>query len=281
MLAGGGTPMTDDAPKPPKPLTGAPAVLLAAARATPLGRGRGRRLVLGYLEKRVDHPIRTHFRGVPFAFELDNNTERKALFNRYDLEEIAFIAEGAAQPGAVFVDIGANVGFFTQMFLARAPRDARVLAIEPNPAMVRRLERNVALLRLGERRADLELMIESCAVGAADGEAHLDLALGLGSAHIAETASAGSLQVPVRPLADIVRRRGLERIDVLKIDVEGYEDRALVPFFEVAPAPLRPRRILMEDASKERWRDDLPGRLRALGYRETARTRGNVMLALD
>ena len=44
----------------------------------------------------------------------------------------------------------------------------------------------------------------------------------------------------------IVERAGIDRIDALKTDIEGFEDRALLPFFATAPRALWPKRIYME-----------------------------------
>ena len=47
---------------------------------------------------------------------------------------------------------------------------------------------------------------------------------------------APSIEVEVAPLADIITAAGVDRIDYLKIDIEGFEDRALVPFIQQAPS---------------------------------------------
>ena len=76
----------------------------------------------------------------------DNVTEKRLLFTPqyFDAEERDYIA-AQVRPGFVFVDAGANAGGYALFIAARAPRDARVLAIEPQPEMVRRLRGNCAL----------------------------------------------------------------------------------------------------------------------------------------
>lgn len=54
------------------------------------------------------------------------------------------------------------------------------------------------------------------------------------------------VSVQVRTLASIVSQAGLERIDCLKVDVEGHERDVLEPFFAAAPPSLRPRLLLVE-----------------------------------
>ena len=66
---------------------------------------------------------------------------------------------------------------------------------------------------------------------------------------------------------------------VIKIDIEGMEDRALFPYFEAIKPENYPKLIVMEDGINSRWERDILSWLLANGYEITARTRGNVMLA--
>ena len=68
--------------------------------------------------------------------------------------------------------------------------------------------------------------------------------------------------------------------DVVKIDIEGMEDRALFPYFEAIEAAHYPKLIVMEDGINSHWESDILGWLLANGYNSTERTRGNVMLTL-
>jgi len=70
---------------------------------------------------------------------------------------------------------------------------------------------------------------------------------------------------------------GLNRLDALKIDVEGAEDLVLVPFFRDAPESLWPDLILIED-TRDLWQTDVFALLERHGYNVTARSRQNVAL---
>ena len=65
---------------------------------------------------------------------------------------------------------------------------------------------------------------------------------------------------------------------VIKIDIEGMEDRALFPFFERIAKAQYPKLIVMEDGINEQWERDILSWLLANGYHAAARTRGNIML---
>ena len=64
--------------------------------------------------------------------------------------------------------------------------------------------------------------------------------------------------VRCRPLLAVVTEAGLAGIDALKIDVEGFEDKVLVPFFRDAPPSLWPR--LDRDRGFQRRMVDRPVR---------------------
>lgn len=170
--------------------------------------------------------------------------------------------ERALSPGDVFVDIGANCGLFT-LFAARAvgPR-GRVLAIEPSPKMAQRIRFNVAA-----NAAD-HVTIVQAAVGAEDGNATLYGGNHPGLASLCADVGGSGTEVPVAPLLSLVERANLDRIDVLKIDIEGYEDRALVPFLRTAEPSLWPRLILIEKDHAARWEMDCLAALHEAGYRD-------------
>jgi hypothetical protein len=78
-------------------------------------------------------------------------------------------------------------------------------------------------------------------------------------------------------LESVLNEAGFERVDALKIDIEGAEDTVLVPFFANAPARLWPALILLETSS-DRWKSDCVALCMEHGYKETHRTRLNVIL---
>ena len=52
--------------------------------------------------------------------------------------------------------------------------------------------------------------------------------------------------VAVKPLVSILVEEGVTKINVLKIDIEGFESRVLTRFFAEAPCKLWPRYICVE-----------------------------------
>lgn len=258
-----------------QPLSKFQTALLSFVRKTPLRRGTARRWFIRYFRAHISHPIMTDFRGVPIILNLDNTTEQKALFGFYDLEELAFMRAGLKGNAPVFVDIGANSGFYTQNFLALGK--GTVLAIEPNPDMRARIKENHAYITLQQGKIGT-MILEDYAIGAEAGQLFLDLSTGAGGAHIVPQANENTLEVKIERLDTLLNKHNLETIDVLKIDVEGYEDRALVPFLSTAPDSRLPKRIIMEYTSDKNWESDLYTLLKDKGYRLVKKTRGNYLL---
>jgi FkbM family methyltransferase len=254
--------------------------LLAIARHTPLGRGKLRRGLTKIVERCHQGPIDTTFRGVPIRINMDNTTERKALFGTYDIKELDFISAAVSNAESVFIDIGANSGLYTLYIAAHMGSGSQIIAIEPNSAMCERIEHNVDLSKEQRRSRNVQVFIEQCAVGSQEGQAFLDLKDGFGQAQLSQSHSIKSLRVPVRTLMDIAQAHKIKKVDALKIDIEGYEDRVLEPFFRVADRSLFPKAIVIEHTHRGRWATDAIALCEAIGYRRHGRTRGNLLLSL-
>ncbi len=261
--------------------------LVWAAWHSILGRGKMRSGVLSLLTKGLGRRhLDTRIWGAPLRLHLDNTCEAKFLLapSRYNRDEFDFIERHMPRRGGVFVDVGANAGVFAFRAATHAEDACRVVCIEPNPAMVTRMRTDV--LGPGRFPADrVDIRFETCAVSDEDGQGWLDLTSGLGTAHLSNAAGASQndgdgLKVPLRRLDTVLRDAGLTRVDVLKIDVEGHEDKALVPLMSEENKDLWPKAMILEHCEQDHWRLDLMDRLTALGYRETDRTRNNSLLVL-
>lgn len=135
--------------------------------------------------------------------------------------------ESALKPGAWFLDVGANIGYFTLLGAARVGPAGRVFAFEPNPGNVRQLRYNV--------RSNGFTNVEIHPLAVADkaqaflcyGAAGTSLSLLVGE----ETRVTRDLRdltpTAVRAVALDEHLGQLERLDVLKIDTDGSEPIAL------------------------------------------------------
>jgi len=120
----------------------------------------------------------------------------------------------------------------------------------------------------------------AAAAGAADGELLIETdGDNLGASHVVMgVPSANAIKVPSRTLQHILSEAGAAKIDALKIDVEGFEDRVLTPFFNMAPPTLWPGAIVIEHLSRHEWQDDCIADILAKGYAQAGETRSNTFL---
>ena len=207
----------------------------------------------------------------------DNATERDIFVGGPDAPRIGLkrVMEGL-KPGDVFVDIGANCGIFTAFAAQRVGPEGHVIAIEPIPEMIERLRFNVAV------NGFTNVAIFQTAVGSEVGTALLHIhPRNRGQSSMAPDAVGTPKQVSVTPLADIVVSAGVRRIDTLKIDIEGFEDRALAPFISTMPSSLWPSRIFMETVHSGRWAIDCVEVLLDAGYTRLWQDKHNIVLALQ
>jgi FkbM family methyltransferase len=125
--------------------------------------------------------------------------------------------------GDVVLDCGANVGVFTRRALNHGARI--VVAIEPGPDNVECLRRNFA----SEIKAGRVLVYPK---GVWDGDSWLELwGQGGGSAGYSVVLKDGpnsrSTRVPLTTIDKLVAELKLDRVDFIKMDVEGAESQAL------------------------------------------------------
>lgn len=129
--------------------------------------------------------------------------------------------EATLSPGDVFVDVGAHVGYFTLLAARRVAASGAVLSIEPNPFAFEQLERNVQRSQLrnvfvehtacGESRAVVPLYL------------HAESNSSMASLFSGKASSAGAVEVPCMTLDHLCEARRLQRVTLVKIDVEGAE----------------------------------------------------------
>jgi FkbM family methyltransferase len=253
--------------------TRAQAAIIALAQGSKLKRGAFRPMLSRLVNLLRGGPVDVYYQGAAFRFyHQASATERGALFNPgYNLEELDFLRAHTPQ-GGVFVDVGANVGTYAMVLARHVGTAGKVIAIEPHPVTHARLAFNRAASGFAQVRlvaagpADGELMIET------DGD-------NLGASHIVTGASAGhAIRVPSLRLERILAEAGVDHVDTLKIDVEGFEDRVLTGFYREAPQRLWPRAVVIEHLSRDEWLDDCIADMRGRGYAEIGRTRSNTLL---
>jgi len=129
--------------------------------------------------------------------------------------------------GPVILDAGANIGIATLWLRGNYP-GAEVHSFEPASENFDLLRRNVAGLPRSH--------CVPAALGASEGEVRLAMPGGYSDNRIiAEATHADTEVVPCTTGAAYLQRMGLERVDLLKLDVEGYELEVVRGFAQLLP----------------------------------------------
>ena len=212
-------------------------------------------------------------------YPYNNVCEKRILFTpQYFDEAERQLLTRRLKGNFVFIDIGANIGGYTLWVAGGAGAGARILAIEPQPEIFERLVYNI------RQNPFPSIKALNCAVADKDGEITLFVDAhnqGESSMRIVNSSnSAQPIRVPAKALAHLVAEERFERVDAMKLDVEGAEDLILEAYFRNAPAQLWPRLLLVEDAPT-RWAIDLHGLIKQMGYRIALRTRNNIAYERD
>jgi len=226
----------------------------------------------------------TVFSGQSVRLHPTGNLCEKRVFTsdrHWDVPERRLIDRAAREASGVFsfVDVGANVGLYSlhaRSAATAAGLPLRAVAIEPQPEMLRRLRFNIAA-----SGADGEILVCPWAVTAVPQTVRIDAEAGnYGTGRIVEHGGASTVEVAGRPLVDALDEAGLDRIDVLKMDIEGAEFPALEAFFATAPRTRWPRFIIIE-AGKGSLDQPAIALCRDRGYVVEGRGRLNALLALE
>lgn len=150
--------------------------------------------------------------GFPLLLDVSRSQAQRLLY----LEGPRYIAErgllrGLLRPGLRIVDVGANIGYYLLLWQSGIGASGAVQCIEPEPDNLVELRRNV------ERNAFENVEVLAAAVGSAEGTVSIRAGINSG------VDPAGAIGVRLVRLDAVVRGR----VDLIKIDVEGYEGEVL------------------------------------------------------
>jgi len=213
-----------------------------------------------------------------------NRCEKRAFagVQIWDAEERAALAaalDASTIAPFIFLDVGANVGLYSLILAAHAKttgKDIRIVAFEPDPANRARLAFNI-------KASEANIQVLPFAISDEDGEGFMgggDINRGeiRLQDNVDDSYEENEQPVQIKTLYGVCEEQGLSRIDAMKVDIEGHDERALTAFFERAPKALWPCLLILETG-----RDATTSLLELCtghGYTITKRTGINSILVL-
>jgi len=150
--------------------------------------------------------------------------------------------------GDTFMDVGANIGLMTLLAAKKVEKSGKVYAFEANPVILKELKANII------KNNFQSVYVEFCALGAFNGEGTLSenkFNENRGASTMLENSDSDGkrYKVPVKMLDKLP----IEKCDLIKIDVEGWEMEVLNggrQFFSTQDAP-----AIIIECSKDRVND--------------------------
>lgn len=164
------------------------------------------------------------------------------LARRHEVDEVRYF-QNTIKPGAICIDVGANVGYFSMLFAKLGGESGKVFAIEP-------LKRNYLAIELSAginyfNNINIIPGVASTAAGFVD----ITIPEGDGAyAHITNGNQPGrSISVPSVSLDGLALEHSISKIDTIKIDVEGAELLVLKGTEKIlGDSCLQPRVLMVE-----------------------------------
>lgn len=150
------------------------------------------------------------FCGFKLYLDISRTVAHKLLF----LEGERFVSErgilaGLAKPGNCIIDVGANIGYYMLLFRKMVGEKGRVICFEPEPSNFAEIDSNI------KNNSLMNVDLTQAAVGMMSGKTSFSCGLN----GMVQPNGSGDLDVEMVPLDLVIT----EKVDLIKIDVEGYE----------------------------------------------------------
>jgi FkbM family methyltransferase len=188
---------------------------------------RGRYVLMNWLCRHPSTPFYSTLEiagdGVRFICDLQDGIAREACFmGHYEPQETVLV-KNILSPGMIFVDVGANWGYFTLLAASLVGSRGRVVSFEPHPILHDLLARNV-------RRNNFH-WVTPLRIAVADTEGVMNLAgyvetdanHGISRLTTEEASHSPNYSVPTGVLESLLQSQGIGQVDLLKMDIEGAE----------------------------------------------------------
>jgi FkbM family methyltransferase len=168
-------------------------------------------------------PAQVNFGEAVVVLNPDDPVVSGALhFGVYEKAETKFF-QTACREGMTFLDVGANIGYYTALAARAVGPTGKIIALEPDPESFKYLEQTIAANAVGN--------VLAFPVAASDVPAKLPLFISHDNRGDNRMYSPGgkwpTVEVEAAPADDLLAENKIETIDFIKIDVQGYEPKVI------------------------------------------------------
>ena len=239
------------------------ALLFYGTRVHHRGKWRAHEKLRQWLHAEIDEEMEVTRQSLKFILNPSDHLQKDIFwYGEYDRWTVHHLKR-MLKKGDTFLDVGANIGYISITLAEALRRRCAIHAFEPNPPTFAKMRRNIALNHL-------EGVIEAHALALSDGEATgymIESQGNTGTASIGFNHEGAAVQT-IR-LDRFCETRALTRLDVIKVDIEGFEERFLAGargvlerFRPQLCLEINPNALARKNSSAER----VAGLLRSYGY---------------
>lgn len=180
-----------------------------------------------FVEKKSIKGIISYAGGIKINIDTSSFIEWEIFFKGFYEEEIARILSILVKPGFVAFDVGANIGAHSLLMANLVGEGGRVIAFEPFSPIADRLLENKSLNNLN----NLEVL--RIGLSNENGDAILYTPISIshkGNASLYRNHSKldGEQKINLKRLDDVFKEMNLSNCDLIKVDIEGNEYKALI-----------------------------------------------------
>lgn len=184
-----------------------------------------KRVFLGLKEKIFPAPKSSvyNFNGVFFDFNFSFSRKIKKMYFGTFQPIISEILKKHLKKGDTFIDVGANIGYFSFVAAQIVGKDGQVHSFEPVEEYFLKLE------NFSKLNSKYKIKANKLALGDKNKKANIfikggtDIGNNTFFPELLEGPSSSQAEVDVIRLDDYIQKNNLESIGLIKIDVEGFE----------------------------------------------------------
>ena len=202
-----------------------------------------------------------------YGFKIHTDTNdfiQRAVFNFGIWEpDVSAAISKMLKPGDLFVDVGANIGYYTLLASKIVGQGGEVISIEAHPEIYRLLNKNVELNAVKN--------VTAINVAVSDVEKEIEFFTGpqksLGESTTVKKRGFTSIgKVTAKPLTHIISHDKINRISLIKIDIEGAEAEVLRDIIAHRDLFSKDLKIICEIASESEDRNYIFEALKSYGF---------------